>query len=190
MMTFDTAKEIFRRSYRPAVFRPQPRSDWQGDFPLPASVAEYFTEFGPIDVTLKGYGNPYFLPSLARLWPHQTGYRIHGFTQERILDWNDDWLVIADQGGDPFIFSRSRGVILHAYHGEGVWEPNEMFVNLPEMVTTFAIIGDIVASAGSGLTDDDSLILDTYRDEAQARIAEFTGSQDRAGILVSSLGWS
>ena len=65
-----------------------------------------------------------------------------------------------------------------------------MFVNFPELVTTFAIIGDIVASAGSGLTDDNSLILDRYRDEAQARIAEFTGSHDRAGIIVSSLGWS
>jgi hypothetical protein len=190
MTTYDTAKEILRRSYPHAELRAQSLGEWQGDFSLPEEVAEYFAEFGPVNITIEGYGNPYFLPSLSRLWAHQTGYRIDGITHERILDWDDDWLVIADEGADPFIFSRSRAVILHAYHGEGVWEPQEMFVNLPEMVTTFAIIGDIVVTAGSSLTDHDSMILHSYRDEARERIAAVTGSYDRADILVSSLGWS
>jgi hypothetical protein len=164
-------------------------SDWRGDFLLPDPVAEYFSELGPVDVTIEAYGNPYFLPSLAGLWSHQLGYRIHGKTHERIEDWDDDWLVIADQGADPFIYSGAQGSILHAYHGEGIWEPGEMFGNLVEMVTVFAIIGDIVTSAGESLTDADSMILERHRDEAQRRIAEITGSRDSAAGILSSLGW-
>lgn len=189
MASYDTAKQILTRALPSAVLRPQPRSDWRGDFPLPDAVAEYFTEFGPVDVTIDGYGNPYFLPSLSQLWEHQLGYRFHGRTRERIPDWDDDWLVVADEGADPFIFSRSRGVILHAYHGGGVWEPEQMFGDLAEMVTTFAIIGDIVSAAGAGLTDADAMIHDSYREEARARITEAVGSPERAYALVSSLGW-
>ncbi len=118
MSAYDTSKEILRRALPSAVLRPQPRSDWGGEFPLPDALVEYFSEFGPDDVTINGYGNPYFLPSLVHLWAHQTGYRTHGFTHERLTDWDDDWLVVADQGGDPFIFSRGSGTILHAFHGE------------------------------------------------------------------------
>jgi hypothetical protein len=189
MASYDTAKRILTRALPSAVLRPQPRSDWQGDFPLPDAVAEYFTEFGPVDVTIDGYGNPYFLPSLSRLWEHQLGYRFHGRTRERILDWDDDWLVIADEAADPFIFSRCGGIVFHAYHGEGIWQPKQMFNDLPEMVTTFAIIGDIVAAAGSRLIDADAMIHRRYLDEARTRIAEATGSQERAHALVSSLGW-
>jgi hypothetical protein len=142
-----------------------------------------------VDITIKAYGNPYFLPSLAHLWSHQIGYRIHGITRERIMDWDDDWLVIADEGGDPFIFSRANGTVLHAFHGEGVWDPKPIFENLPEMAITLAIIGDVVASAGKFLTDDASMIMEKYWTEAKSRIAHVTGSNDRADDIVSTLGW-
>ena len=106
------------------------------------------------------------------------------------MDWDDDWLVIADEGGDPFILSRESGGVLHAYHGEGGWEPAEMFDSLVEMAMTFAIIGDIVASAGQELTDDDSLILPRYLDEARARLGESLQSHEKADALLSNLGWS
>lgn len=190
MSPYDTAKELLRRTQPKAVFRQQPSTDWQGEFPLPSAVAEYFAELGPVDVWIRGYGNPYFLPSLSQLWSHQTGYRVHGITGERISDWNDDWLVIADKGGDPFIFSCVSGTILHAYHGEGMWKPTRMFDNLVEMATAIAIVGDIVAAAGDGLTNNDSVILPAYREEARRRIGEFLHSTERAGAIMSELGWS
>lgn len=189
MGAYDTAKELFRRADSSAEFRPQVLSDWRGEFPLPEAVTEYFAELGPVDVWIRGYGNPYFLPSLSKLWAHQTGYRTDGFTGERIHDWDDDWLVIADEGGDPFIFSRSEGTILHAYHGEGVWEPEQMFNSLIEFVTTLAIMGDIVALAGRALTDADSMILPRYREIARTRLAELLRSQERAKEIILSLGW-
>jgi hypothetical protein len=190
MASYDRAKEIIRRACPSAVFRAQAPAEWQGDFLLPNRLIEYFRDFGPVDVTINGYGNPYFLPRLAQLWTFQAGYRYDPRTHERFTEWDDDWLVIADEGGDPFILSRSSGNILHAYHGEGVWEPAEMFESLAEMAMTFAIIGDIVAAAGRALTDDDSLILSRYRQEALTRICECLGSQERGGAVVSMLEWS
>ena len=111
MAAYDTAKELLRRVDPIAIFRPQLAVDWQGQFPLPDAVAEYFTQLGPVDVWIRAYANPYFLPSLAHLWGHQTGYSTDGITHERIAVWDDDWLVIADEGGDPFIFSRASGEI-------------------------------------------------------------------------------
>ena len=98
---------------------------------------------------------------------------------ERLRDWDDDWLVVGDEGANPFIFSRPGGTILHALHGEGVWEPKPMCESLVEMVTTLAIIGDIVASVGGALTDDDSMIHPYHRKAAKTRIGEFIRSQER-----------
>jgi hypothetical protein len=90
MAAYDIAKELLRRADPTAVFRRQPAVDWQGEFPLPSAVAEYFTELGPVDVWIRAYSNPYFLPSLSELWEHQTGYRTHGLTHERLFT-SDLW---------------------------------------------------------------------------------------------------
>ena len=63
MASYDTAREILIRAFPNEVFRPQPSDDWQGEFPLPDPVAEYFAELGPVDAWIPGYGNPYFLLS-------------------------------------------------------------------------------------------------------------------------------
>ena|ERR1051326_8524122 len=188
LSAYDTARSILSRLPK-VVLRSQSVSDWAGEYPLPSAVAEYYSNLGPVDVWLESYGNPYSLPSLSRLWSHQVGYRTHGNTGERLPDWEDDWLVIADQGGDPFIFSRTTSRILHAYHGEGVWEPDQIFESLPEMATSLAILGEIVGSAGREFTDEDSLIRPQFREEARARILAFAGPS-RADEIVACLGWS
>ena len=190
MAPYDMAREIFTRALPSEVFRPQPRSDWQGEFPLPHPVAEYFAELGPVDVWIRGYGNPYFLPSLSGLWSFQAGYRYHPDTHARFSDWDDDWLVVADEGGDPFIFSRASHAVLHAYHGAGVWEPIVLFGDLAEMVTTFAVIGDIVVSAGRLFTDDASVILPHHHDDARKRVAARLHSIERADAVLQRLGWT
>jgi hypothetical protein len=190
MLGYAIAKELLKRADPTGVFRSQAPSDWQGDFPLPSPVADYFLELGPVDVWIRGCGNPYFLPTLAGLWEFQLGYRTDGWSHERCEDWSDDWLVVADEGGDPFILTRSEGSVLHAFHGEGVWEPIRIFDNLAEMATALAILGDIVCVAGNGLTDDDCLILPRYREEARTRLGELLRSDERAATVVSRLGWN
>jgi hypothetical protein len=189
MSAYETAREIFRRSFPSQKFRPQAPPEWQGDFPLPDAVAEYYGVLGPAGVWIGAYGNSHFLPSLAELWKFQAGYRTHANTGERLPGWNDDWLLIAEQGGDPFIFSRSSGHVLHAFHGAGRWEPMEMFTNLPAMVTVLAIMGETIEHADPAFTDDDSLILPQYREEARSRIAEYLQSQDRANAILHRFDW-
>ena len=86
MGTYDQARVILQRTDPSVILRPQPAADWTGEYPLPAAVAAYYAELGPDDVNIRGYGNGYYLPGLARLWAYQTGYRTHGHTGERIPD--------------------------------------------------------------------------------------------------------
>lgn len=189
MSAYDQAREILQRTDSDAVLRSQPTDDWRGEYPLPPAVAAYYAELGPDDLSIPGYGNGYFLPSLANLWAHQAGYRTHGHTGVRLPEWDEDWLVVGDEGGDPFIFSRERGLVLRARHGEGGWRPEELFRNLAEMVTAFAILGEIVATAGESLTDEDCLIQARYLEEARQRLTPITSSPERAAAILAALGW-
>lgn len=190
MSHYDLAKSIFSRAFPNELFVSQSAGLWRGDFPLPAAVADYYDDLGASDVSIENYGNPIFLPSLARLWEHQIGYRYHGLTGERIEDWDDDWLVIADQGADPFIYSRGSGKILYAFHGEGEWEPSELFSDLPAMVTSFAIMGEIVARAGEDFTNDNSRISERFIITAKEKLSRVFNSQIEAEAVLGIFGWS
>jgi hypothetical protein len=190
MAPYDIAMEIFTRALPSEVFRPQPRSDWQGEFPLPEPVAEYFAKLGPVDVWIPGYVNSYSLPSLSGLWRFQAGYRYHPDAHARFSEWDDDWLVVADEGGDPFILSRASRAVLHAFHGAGVWEPTALFGDLAEIAATLAIVADIVAFAGRLLTDDNSIILPRHLDSARTRIGACLHSVERADAVLQRMGWT
>jgi len=190
MSNYETAKHILQQIDPSASFRPQLAGEWRGDFPLPEALLEYYRMFGPVDLTIRGYGNPYFLPGLAKLWPYQAGYRYDAHTRQRFPDWEDDWLAIADQGADPFILSVSRGAVLHAFHGEGNWQPVELFTGPSEMVETLAILRQILASAGSVFKNPDATIRAEFRHEARQAVEELTGSVARAATILTRLGWS
>ena len=169
--------------------RPQPPSDWTGSFAIPPAVERFYGEVGPANVTIEAHGNPYFLPCLAELWEFQAGYRWNGLSGEPIEDWNDAWLVVADQGGDPFIFERSSGVVLHAYHGEGKWEGCEIFPDLNTMAACLAQIGKIVSEAGDAYMEKDCSIRCGFRELASARLKELFGSKSDAEMVLGVLGW-
>jgi hypothetical protein len=170
--------------------RPQPPGDWTGSFPVPPAVARFYWEVGPMDITIEAHGNPYFVPCLADLWKFQAGYRWNGLSGEPIEDWNDDWLVVADEGGDPFILERTSGVVLHAYHGEGEWTAGEMFADLNTMAACLAQIGAIVSEAGDAYMEEDYSIRPDFRELASARLQELLGSKSDAEAVLGVLGWA
>lgn len=186
MFTAEVAKRLLALH---GEVRPQPPSDWTGYFPIPAPVERFYQEVGPANITINGHGNPYFLPSLADLWQFQAGYRWNGLSGEPIEDWPDDWLVVADEGGDPFIFVRSSGLVLHACHGEGEWNAGKMFPELNTMAACLAQIGGIVLEAGSELTEEDCSIRPKYRELASACLQELLGSKSEAQAVLGALGW-
>ncbi|MEP0870472.1 hypothetical protein NDA01_11735 [Trichocoleus desertorum AS-A10] len=189
MSGYSLAKEIITRAFPQERLVPQPEREWCGDFSLPVEVACYYAELGPNNVTIDAYGNPFFLPSLASLWDFQVGYRFHPKTMERFEGWSADWFVVGYQGGDPFIFSRSSSRILYALHGRGAWDANELFRSLEAMVTTFAIIGDVVVGAGDDLTDEESYLKGRYVKKVEERVVDALGSKGEAEIVLNSLSW-
>jgi hypothetical protein len=186
MVTAEVAKRLLALH---GEVRTQPPSDWTGPFPIPAAVERFYQEVGPANVSIEAHGNPYFLPSLTDLWQFQAGYRWNGLSGEPIEDWPDDWLVVADEGGDPFIFVRSSGVVLHAYHGEGEWDAGEMFPDLNTMAACLAQIGAIVLEAGDDFTEEDCSIRPKNRAMASARLQELLGSKSEAEAVLGVLGW-
>ena len=184
-----TAEEARRLLSASGTVRSQPPTDWSGPFPIPPEVERFYREVGPADVCVESYGNPFFLPSLAKLWECQAGYRWNGLTGEPLADWKDDWLVVADQGGDPLILSRSSGAVMHDEHGRGVWEPGELFPDLLTMAACLGQLGAVVAAAGEGFTDEDCRIRPEWRDEAVGGLGRLLGSPRAAESVLRSLGW-
>jgi len=162
----------------------QPASDWKGTFPLPTSIEKFYQEVGPLDVTIEVHGNPYFLPRLAGLWDLQAGYRWNGLSGERLNDWKDDWVVVADEGGDPFVFVQSSEEVWHDFHGAGKWNPTPMFPDLNTMAACLGQLGAIALEAGEAFTDADCNIRTEWRKEALVRLNDLVGSSSSAsGVL-------
>jgi hypothetical protein len=167
----------------------QPHDDWSGAFPLPPCVERFYREVGPVDIDIKSYGNSFFLPRLTALWEFQAGYRWNGLTGEPLGGWDEDWLVVADQGGDPFILARSSGKVLHALHGTGAWEPVELFSDLNTMAACLGQLGTVVAAAGKTFVDEDCFIRPEHRKRALADLTRLLGSPSKAELIVGALDW-
>jgi hypothetical protein len=186
MVNSERAKELLALH---GSVRPQAPTDWTGSFPIPPAVERFYREVGPANVTIKTHGNPYFLPCLADLWKFQAGYRWNGLSGEPISDWNDDWLVVADEGGDPFIFVQTSGKVLHAYHGEGEWDAGDMFSDLNTMAACLAELGAIMLKAGDAFMEEDCSIRPEFRMLALARLEELLDSKTGADEILGVLGW-
>jgi hypothetical protein len=184
-----TVEEARRLLSVSGIIRSQPPTDWAGPFPIPPAIEEFYREVGPADVCIESYGNSFFLPSLAKLWSFQAGYRWNGLSGEPVADWDDDWLVVADQGGDPFILSRKTGTVLHDEHGRGVWESGEMFPDLVTMAACLGRLGAVVVAAGEEFTDEDCRIRREWHDEAVSGLRVLLGSTSVAESVLASLGW-
>lgn len=186
MVTAEQARRLISRHGKVAS---QPPEDWKGAFPLPDSPVRFYDEIGPVDVNIVSYGNGFHVPRLAKLWLMQAGYRWNDRTGEPIPEWDDDWLVVADQGGDPFILSRSTGVILFDEHGKGRWDPGQLFPDLNTMAACIGLIGEVVSSAGAEFTDEECRIVPVYRAQAVTGLRDLVGSTSGAESILESLGW-
>lgn len=162
------------------ALRPQPSSDWTGEADLPPSLARYYADVGPHGedgpagpegIVIPTHGNEFRLPPLRGLWDMQAGYRWNGRTGERLADWRDEWLVVADQGGDPFILDRTAGAILHARHGGGAWEPEPIFADVFQMAMALGTFGIVYREAGDDLYDADFNIRPVWQETMRARLA-------------------
>lgn len=166
--------------------RSQSASDWAGEITLPNELERFYHEVGPSKITVPGYGNPTYLPTLAEMWDYQAGYRWDGNNQP-IEDWNSGWVVVADEGADPYILSEGR--ILLAEHGMGSWEPGEIYPDLNTMAACIATLGLVVKQAGEEFTDEDCYVQQRFKEEAVQRLKAIVGSASQAQAIVDTAGW-
>jgi hypothetical protein len=186
MIHTDELKKILAAS---GTLRPQGIADWAGPFALPEALQRFYAEVGPDDITISNYGNSFFLPALSRLWAAQAGFRWNAVTGEPIRDWSDDWLVVADQGGDPFIYDLPTGGILWAQHGTGSWRPTALFSTIWECAAVLGALGKIADDAGDDFLDEDCFITPRHRSAAKAALTEILGSPSQAEDVLTTLEW-
>jgi len=160
----------------------------KGRFLCPKRLRIIMRRSGRLNWRSGGYGNPWYVPSLAELWDLQAGYRYNAETNERDDEWKDNWLVVAYDGGDPFIFDTNAEIILHDLHGQGVWDPKPIFEDLCEMISVFAVLGGISSRAGERLTDDDGVSPQCLH-QASSALQTILGDQGRAMTTLERLGW-
>jgi hypothetical protein len=169
------------------ALKSQHSDDWQGGIALPEVLAEFYAHIGPMGSTIGVGGNPITIPSLQALWGIQEGYRWHGHTGERLNDWLDDWLVIAQEGGNPFILEISSGKILFDLTG-GKWTPKPVAPDLFSAIAAFAIIANVRSSLENGGMDDDCQSTDEYRARVVEHLSTHFGSKANALHFLNTWG--
>ena len=167
---------------------PQDAADWTGPFQLPESLREFYSVVGPQDVFVEGYGNPTTIYSLRKLWDRQAGYRWNGLTNESISDWPENWLVVAAEGTDPYIFDIENNRILFAQHGAGAWDAGEIYSDINTMAACIATLGCVMVDSDD-FEDDDCNINPKCRIDAIDRLTSILGDKTEAESIVETAGW-
>lgn len=174
--------------------RSQSASDWSGNMPLHPDVVCFYEEVGPwgcvyhesvgpVGSTLVVGGNPVCIPPLYKLCNLQAGYAWSHNAEAKLPGWNENWLVIAEQGGDPFILDQSCGQVLFAFHGAGSWRPKFFAENL------FQAFGALATVATTFISLDDNAFVDCEITKAalsviESQLSDFLGSRTKAeGML-------
>lgn len=121
-----------------AVADPRDLAQVTARWTLPSTYVDFLTRFSPIQVTLQ---NRRFMSGLQlygakELVDGQNGYSFNPVTNKVISKWPKHLVVIANDGGNPFVLdlSQSDGAeapVLTAEHGSGPW-------NFVEFADSFA----------------------------------------------------
>lgn len=194
MPSFEQLKELLH-PWGP--LRAQPASDWRGTTALPPAVADFYARVGPwgetyhesvgpVGCTLAVHGNPVCIPPLHRLMDYQAGYAWVSHPGQPIAGWPAHWLVIAEQGGDPFIFDTQTQQVLFAFHGAGSWKPVVFAPDLPTAVGALATVANAFSALSDKEADPDGGLAGQGRQKITDALAGFLGSQERALQMLAA----
>lgn len=193
MNSFEPLRAQFARF---GELRSQPRDAWQGDIALPQVLADFYEHVGPWGATYHQNVGPVGItlsetnisfPPLYKLWDRQAGYRWDASNGERVAEWQDNWLVIADQNADPFILDTGTGEILYAMHGTGAWDADVVAPDLPTFAAALAAVGVVCLEADEDLRNDDWEIRPEHRVRALQALTVVLGDALEAECFLDVL---
>ena len=169
--------------------KPQPATDWTGNTALPTMVEEIYTQIGPHELMISTGGNSIYVPSLAKLSTLQVGYRTDGNTHERIINWPDEWLVIAAEGANPFIFNCKDSQIYFDFAGGGKWQPRLLAPNIATAFGSLATLSSALANLDDETDFEDFEMLPQAREKCIAALVNYMGDAQKAQIFVEIIEW-
>lgn len=91
---------------------------------LPEEYLTFLKYYSPLKVfiTNKNFPQGIDLYGASDLINSQLGYSYNPVKEEKIADWQDNLLVIADCDADPYCLDLNNGQIYTSMHGQGEWE--------------------------------------------------------------------
>ena len=152
--------EIFSAGDNPAIDG-KPISSSFSDRALPVELADYIDRLCPENgLTLEGVGHPVELVKVVDLaWKPEMFSQLAG----DLAKWDDDWFLIAHEGGDPIIVKVSeRGessAVYSAMQGMGFWDFAPIADSIGQFLVCICAIQHALNFPGEGQPLDDDFNL-------------------------------
>jgi hypothetical protein len=132
---------------------------------LPPELIHYIDNVCPIkSLIFEGVGNPVEILGREQLSWRMPGYNYDPETEANISNWNDDWFLIAVEGGEPIIVKlddhSSHSVVYSAMQGEGGWEFFPVADSIGQFLLCAAALDHAMTFPGIGDPLDDDFNLD------------------------------
>lgn len=101
---------------------------------LDDNLVNWFANYDPINFNIPWIVDRLELTKFSDLMEVQEGYRWDINTGKVDSNWDDNWLVIGQDSGDPIIYNLDNKEIYSAVHGVGLWDLKLLSTNLEEFL--------------------------------------------------------
>lgn len=75
-------------------------------------------------------------------------------------------------------------------HGQGKWDPDEVYTDVNTLAAVLGILGCIVKEAGEDLFDSKLNLRPRFRALARKRLKQMFGSTEEANLILDIEGWN
>ena len=169
-MTFDEAILVIKSFWQEPTFpfvghdiSEAKRIATEWNTTLPTELNTYLLSYAPNPAFyFANVGNSTSLYSPPNIQKLALGYNFNPLTNQNIAGWNDNWILIGDEGADPIIIDLSavsengQCAVFKAGHGCGEWD----FSPMADSLSQFILLQSALHHALVGFDIEDSIIDD------------------------------
>ncbi|MEQ8767094.1 MAG: SMI1/KNR4 family protein [Planctomycetota bacterium] len=150
---------------------------------LPEELIKFYQDADPTLVKVPSLDGEITLYPSRHLLTKQKGFRFHPKTGRKLPEWNENWLVIGDEDGDPFIIDtrlkRPPHAVYRDYLDTEEWSPTRVADSLPQFLDLLRVWVDIiVGDCNLKITDKDDQLLPSVEAKLSPRVEAITDDPD------------